>query len=122
MYYISKYDIAGIITNYRKRIHEEHVLFLLFVVDFLQDGKVIPYDFSEQIKRCARDLHYGNKKSGEPISHPLAKHPYLEDMEDFYARIKETILQIFPEEFAKQVVIFLPGRVRNRIRQTKSSA
>lgn len=112
---LTKSDIGGIIENSKRKIGANQHIFLSYVTGRLQDGSVLAYDFAEQIKRSACDLRYGSlKKTGEIIDHPLACNPILENITDFVAEIRELLPLIFPEEFAHEVSLYLPERVRTR--------
>lgn len=113
---LTKSDIGGIIENSKKKIDRNQHIFLSYAANRLQDGSVLAYDFAEQIKRSACDLHHGSlKKTGEIIDHPLACSPELENIGDFVADIRETVQLIFPEEFAYEVTLYLPERVRTNL-------
>lgn len=111
---LTKFDIGGIIENSERKMDANQHIFLSYVADRLRDGSVLSYDFAEQIKRSACDLHYCSlRKTGEIIDHPLACSPELENIGDFVADIRETVRLIFPEEFAHEVTLYLPERFYN---------
>lgn len=110
---LTKSEIGGIVKNSKRKIKPEHTSFLSYVLDLnaLNKKDISPYDFAEHIKRSACNLHYGSvNKTGEVISHPLARSSELENIGDFIADIRETVLLIFPDEFATEVARYLPER------------
>jgi hypothetical protein len=119
----TKSAIKEVIKNSRGEANDTHADFLEYVCTRLKDGPVSDWDFAEQIKRSARDMHDGCvydciSKTCTPLPFPLVCNhldPMFSSIRNFVADIHETILKLFSEEFAKKVIIFLPERTRNQL-------